>query len=126
MAKKTKADLGKFFGKLYSFNVSLKVYHWHVTGPGSYAQHIALDQAIESVTDVLDRIVETSYALKGDIKIVVPETSVPEDIIKYCKEFYEYIHESRKLFEDINFQDSILDDYQEAIQQLLYRLIRLK
>lgn len=119
------SDLGVFFGKLYSYNTSLKLYHWHVTGKGSYAQHIALDQAIDSLSDPLDRIVETTYAMKGDIEIVIPETKVPADIIKHAEDYYNYVEKGRELFSEA-FLESILDDFQEAIQQLLYRLKRLQ
>ncbi|WP_313382244.1 DUF5856 family protein [Proteiniphilum saccharofermentans] len=118
-------EIGTFIGELFSFNNSLKLYHWHVTGEGSYAQHIALDQAIAALTDLLDRITETTYALKGDLNIVVPQTSVPGDIVKHVSGFYEYVESKRELFTE-DFSESILDDIQEAIQQLLYRLVRLQ
>ncbi|MCC8034814.1 MAG: DUF5856 family protein [Rikenellaceae bacterium] len=120
-----KTQIGEFFGRLFSFNTSLKLYHWHVTGQGSYAEHIALDQAIDTLLDVIDRIVETSYSLYGDIDIVVPETPVPENIEEYCQQFYDYIDESKEMFTE-DFSSSILEDYQEAIQQLLFRLRRLR
>lgn len=118
-------QMGEVFGRMYSFNASLKLYHWHVTGTGSYAEHIALDQAIETLTDVLDRIVETSYSLYGDIEIVVPETPVPENIEQHCQKFYDSLTESKELFKE-DFSSSIIDDFQEAIQQLLFRLRRLR
>lgn len=119
------AKVGTFVGNLFAFNNSLKLYHWHVTGKGSYAQHIALDQAIESLLDVTDRVTETTYALLGDIEIVIPETKTPDNIIKHAEAFFDYIEEQRKLFPEA-FTQSILDDYHEAIQQLLYRLKRLQ
>ncbi len=118
-------EIGTFIGELFSFNNSLKLYHWHVTGKGSYAQHIALDQAIDTLTGLLDRITETTYALKGDLNIVIPQTSVPGDIVKHATGFYEYVDSKRDLFTE-DFSGSILDDIQEAIQQLLYRLVRLQ
>jgi hypothetical protein len=118
-------EIATFIGKLFSFNSSLKLYHWHVTGKGSYAQHIALDQAIESLSDVTDRIAETTYSLKRDLNIVIPETSNPADIVKHASDFYKYVESQRELFSEA-FTQSILDDYQEAIQQLLYRLVRLQ
>lgn len=117
-------EIGEFFGKMYAYNNSLKLYHWHVTGKGSYAEHMALDQALEDLADVLDRIVETSYALYGDIKVVIPETPVPGNIVEHSEKFYKYVDYQRELFKE-NFTAAILDDYQEAIQQLLYRLKRL-
>lgn len=118
-------EIGTFIGELFSFNNSLKLYHWNVTGQGSYAQHIALDQAIAVLSDSIDRITETTFALKGDLNIVIPETSVPGDIVKHTSGFYEYVESKRELFSE-DFSKSILDDIQEAIQQLLYRLVRLQ
>ncbi|NDV82646.1 DUF5856 family protein [Bacteroides sp. 51] len=117
-------EIGEFFGKMYAYNNSLKLYHWHVTGKGSYAEHMALDQALDDLADALDRIVETSYALYGDIKVVIPETPVPANIVEHSEKFFKYVDYQRDLFKE-NFTAAILDDYQEAIQQLLYRLKRL-
>lgn len=114
-----------FFGSVYSFSSSLKLYHWHVSGSGSYSQHIALDQAITSLLATTDRLVETSYAMFGDMQIVIPTTSCPSDIVKHCEDFYAHVEERRELFVE-DFAQSILDEHQEAIQQLLYRLRRLQ
>ncbi len=118
-------EIGTFIGEMFSFNSALKLYHWHVSGPGSYAQHIAIDQALETLLDVIDRITETTYALKGDLEIRIPETKRPENITMFATDFYNYVEKHRDLF-DQDLSDSIIDDYQEAIQQLIYRLARLK
>jgi hypothetical protein len=120
-----KQEVSVFFGKIFSFNSSLKLIHWHVTGKGSYAAHLSLDQAIETLLDVTDRIVETSYAVLGDLDIVIPETKRPDDFVGHIEAFYEYIEHQRKLFSEV-FVQSILDEYQEGIQQLLFRLKRLQ
>ncbi|MFV0420093.1 MAG: DUF5856 family protein [Dysgonomonas sp.] len=124
MAKNVTA-VADFIGRLFSFNSSLKLHHWHVTGKASYAQHIALDQAIEDLTDATDRLVETSYAIKGDLEIVIPETKNPTNIVKHAEDFFNYTEGKRELFAEA-FTQAIIDDYQEAIQQLLYRLKRLQ
>lgn len=117
-------EMGEFLGKMFAYNNSLKLFHWEVTGRGSYAEHIALDQALTDLAAVLDRMVETSYALYGDINVVIPETRVPANIIEHSEQFFKYVDYQRSLFEK-SFTASILDDYQEAIQQLVYRLKRL-
>jgi DNA-binding ferritin-like protein len=124
-ATSVNAEIATFIGKMFSFNSSLKLHHWHITGKASYAQHIALDQAIEDLLDVTDRLVETSYALKGDLNIVIPETKNPSDIVKHAEDFFKYSETQRELFAEA-FTQAIIDDYQEAIQQLLYRLKRLQ
>lgn len=120
-----KEEVSVLFGKIFSFNSSLKLIHWHVTGKGSYAAHLSLDQAIETLLDVTDRVVETSYAVLGDLDIVIPQTKRPDDYVGHIEAFYEYIEHQRKLFSEA-FVQSILDEYQEGIQQLLFRLKRLQ
>lgn len=122
---KNMKQTGTFLGEMFAFNNSLKLYHWHVSGPGSYAQHMALDQAIDSLRETLDSIVETSYALYGDIEIIIPETKVPEDIVSHASDFYDKVTNDREMFEE-SFSGGLFDDYQESIQQLLYRLKRLQ
>lgn len=123
--KGSTAEIGAFLGKIVSFNNSLKLYHWHVTGTGSYAKHIALDQALEDLTEATDRLVETTYAMAGDVTIVIPETKVPTDIVKHATDFYAVVEDARKYFTEA-FTQAIIDDYHEALQQMLYRLKRLQ
>ncbi len=117
--------IAEFYGNVFAHNNSMKLYHWTVTGTGSYARHIAIDQALESLTEVLDRLVETSMAMYGDLDIVIPATSIPQDIVKHCQAFYDYVEKSRDLFPEA-FTQSIIDDYHEALQQVLYRMTRLQ
>ena len=121
----TNMEIATFIGELFSFNSSLKLYHWSVTGTGSYAKHMALDEAIASLLDVIDRITETTYALVGDLHISIPETKTPDNITKHVSEFYNYVEKHRDLFPEA-FSQSIIDDYQEALQQLIFRLVRLE
>ena len=120
-----KEEVSVLFGKIFSFNNSLKLIHWHVTGKGSYAAHLSLDQAIETLLEATDRLVETGYAILGDLDIVIPETKRPDDYVGHIEAYYEYMEHQRRLFSEA-FVQSILDDYQEGIQQLLFRLKRLQ
>ncbi|MDR0934041.1 MAG: DUF5856 family protein [Burkholderiaceae bacterium] len=103
----------------------MKLSHWAVTGKGSYARHMAIDEALNTLISVLDRLVETSIAMYGDLKITIPETKPPKDMVKHCQSFYAEVEKARDLFPEA-FTQSILDDYHEALQQLLYRMIRLQ
>lgn len=125
MAKTSNKEIAEFIGQLFSFNSSLKLYHWSVTGTGSYAKHMALDEAIGSLLGVIDRITETTIAMVGDLGISIPETKAPVDIVKHASDFHLYVDKHRDLFPEA-FSQSIIDDYQEAIQQLVYRLVRLQ
>ena len=118
-------EIADLFGKMFAFNNSLKLYHWHVTGKGSYAQHMALDEGLGDMIDALDRIVETAYAMHGDLDVVIPQTLTPKDIVKHAENFFDVLEDGRELF-SAAFVQAIIDDYQEAVQQLLYRLKRLQ
>jgi DNA-binding ferritin-like protein len=115
-----------FLGELISFRNSLKLIHWSITGKGSYEAHISLDQAIDSLVEVTDRLVETTFALKGTLNIVIPETARPKDYLKHIEGFYKHVEKTRKQLFSESFSQSIIDDVQEAIQQLLFRLKRLE
>ena len=125
--KNNKTGVAAFLGELISFRISLKLIHWSITGKGSYEAHISLDQAIDSLADVTDRLVETSFALEGTLEIVIPETAHPaQHYIKHIEGFYSRVEDQRKSLFPESFSQSIIDEVQEAIQQLLFRLKRLE
>lgn len=121
---KTK-EITSLLGELVSFRDGLKLYHWHVTGEASYAVHIAIDQAVDELNDPIDELIETSYALYGDLEIVVPETKRPANLVKYVEDTYANLEKARDLFDE-SFSGGIIDGIQQANQQLLYRIKRLK
>ena len=125
-SKENKNEVAAFLGEMISFRSSLKLIHWSVTGRGSYEVHISLDQAIDSLVEITDRLVETTFALKGTLEIVVPETMRPKDYIKHIEGFYKRVEDTREQLFPESFSQSIIDDGQEAIQQLLFRLKRLE
>ncbi|MFB6454950.1 DUF5856 family protein [Chitinophaga sp. Hz27] len=123
--KSTEISTGEFLGIMFSFNSSLKLLHWDAQGKGSYAAHIALDQAEHDLRKILDRLVETTMATKGDMDMTIPETRKPKEAIAYIEGFYTVVEAKRDLFSE-QFTQSIIDEYQEGIKQLLYRLKRLQ
>lgn len=116
--------IAKFIGEAYAFRTALKLHHWEVTGSGSYATHIALDQGIDQVSGVIDELAETSVALYGTLNIKVDAVENPVNIIKYCEDFHNRIKGMYNVFNE-SFQKSILDSLDESVVQLLYRLKRL-
>lgn len=118
-------EITVFLGELVSYRDALKLYHWHVTGEASYAVHIAIDQAVDQINDPIDGLIETSYALYGDLDISIPETKRPGNLIKFVEDFYAKVEKNRELFAE-SFSGGIIDGLQEANQQLLYRIKRLK
>ncbi|RQO32595.1 hypothetical protein DBR32_03090 [Taibaiella sp. KBW10] len=122
----TNKKIATFLGEMISFRNSLKLIHWSITGRGSYEAHISLDQAIESLADITDRLVETTFALNGALEIVIPETARAKEYIKHIEGYYKHVETTREALFPETFSQSIIDDAQEAIQQLLFRLKRLE
>ena len=125
-ARENKNEITAFLGEMISFRTSLKLIHWSITGKGSYEVHLSLDQAIDSLVDITDRLVETTFALEGTLDLVIPEATRPKDYIKYIEDYYKRVEEKREQLFPESFSQSIIDDAQEAIQQLLFRLKRLE
>ncbi len=125
-AKKNKELIADFLGEMIAFRNSLKLIHWSITGKGSYETHISLDQAIDSLIDITDRLVETTFALEGSLEISIPATTRPKEHVKYIEGYYKDIESRRKKLFPETFSQSIIDEAQEAIQQLLFRLKRLE
>ncbi|HAT57056.1 MAG TPA: hypothetical protein DCS74_05720 [Veillonellaceae bacterium] len=124
MSAKNSQKVNTFLGEVIARTNALKLIHWHITGKGSYAIHISLDTAVEALNICSDRLIETTYAYEGDIEITVPETKRPANAVEFIESFYQLISDGRELFQE-NFSQAILDDYQEALYQLLYRVKRL-
>lgn len=118
-------NIGNLIGEMMAFRNSLKIHHWLVTGTASYARHMALDQAVNDLDDIIDRIAETTIAVHGAFDIIAPMSSTPTDIISSCKDFYKRVDDARELFSEI-FTQAIIDDFQEGVQNLIYRLERLQ
>lgn len=124
--KNDKSEVASFLGELISFRNALKLIHWSIKGKGSYEAHISLDQAIDSLVDITDRLVETTFALEGTLDITIPETVRRKDHIKYIEDFYQRVKDRREELFPESFSQSIIDDAQETVQQLLFRLKRLE
>ena len=81
MAKTSKAgNYGTFCSDLFACADIIKIAHLKAKGPGSYAQHVALGELYDALTDMADDITETIQGYKGILTISIPATSYMEPI----------------------------------------------
>lgn len=108
-----------------------QVYHWRVTGVGSYAAHKALQEYYEGIVDLLDTIVE-SYQGKYGIQSIKPVNGIDNDasvenIISYFEKIAKFVDSKRK---DESLKDSFIqneiDNIVLLVNSTLYKLKNLK
>lgn len=101
--------------------------HLQVTGPGSYAQHIAFNEIYDALPDLADTIAE-GYQGACEVILNYPEkapvtlTSV-EGAIEYLREISYKIHELQEVMphsEVVNNLDLIKDAINSAKYKLLF------
>lgn len=124
VANTSRSEVARFISVAFGFRVAIKLHHWNITGNASYARHIAIDEAIDTFDDIVDRLAETSVQEYGTLAFKVSETSNPTNIIDYCNNFKRMVDKAYDIFPQ-SYQKSILDDMAECVSQLLYRLKRL-
>jgi len=111
--------------KIYSYKVKLKFAHWNATGQGSYAKHMAIDEAHDHIAKLLDKLVETTIGNGETIEFCMPETHEAPSIIEASEWMYYKIDYCRELFTE-SYSQAILDEIQECIKHLNYKLTRLQ
>jgi hypothetical protein len=81
MAKTAKSDnFGTFCSDLFACADIIKIAHLKAKGPGAYAQHVALGDLYDALTDMADDITETIQGYKGILTISILATSYQEPI----------------------------------------------
>jgi Family of unknown function (DUF5856) len=92
--------------------------HWTVTGPGSFAKHMALNNFYDKVPSLLDGFVESfqgKYGLLHDFK---PGFEVPFDPLSFITSIAEFIESVRR--KDGFPQDSYLQNQVDEMLALTY------
>lgn len=113
--------------------LSFKAHHWHlaVTGPGSYAKHMALGDIYPYFHDVADKLSETAQgagmtvATTGSVavKLTPPDRAVAEIegfIVKL-----EVAEDSMDEVEGLEWMVNIIQEIQGTLYGHLYKLKRL-
>lgn len=103
--------------------------HWKVTGPGSYAQHVALGDFYDALIDKIDSIVEAYQGYFDLIAMVPPRPGalLPNDIVKHLSDDCDWIMENREeIAQDNSAVENLLDELLASYMSTLYKLRNLK
>lgn len=117
--KKTVSPTG-YFSKLFEIRNTLYLCHLRQYDE-KLSTHLALDEAQEGIQDLIDRLVETYFGLYGTMDFNSPESSPTRDILSYTQSSHDFVKSNRSLFTDSSLLQ-IIDDIQEVLSKLLYKL----
>lgn len=74
------SENGTFCSELFACANIIKIAHLKAKGPGAYAQHVALGEIYDAVSDMADDITETIQGYEGILNISIPAASYMEPL----------------------------------------------
>lgn len=114
---------GEFILTLFNARTAAHVAHLSVTGPGSYAKHVALAEFYEGIVGLADRFAEGYVGCYGElIKFGGSSFKMERDPIKMLEGLKGVIDAARKECGDHGFLQQICDDMMELVGTTLYKL----
>jgi len=126
MAKTSKgSDYGTFSSDLFAFADIIKIAHLKAKGPGAYAQHVALGELYDSVSDMADDITETIQGYKGILTISIPASSFMEPISYIKSKRSEIISKMEIICKEMPDVENKLQDLVGVMSKTIYKLENL-
>jgi DNA-binding ferritin-like protein len=100
--------------------------HWKVHGPGSYAQHMALDAFYTELIGLIDKYVEMHQGAFGLMKGVSPATVPTANLTEHIAEEAKWIEDNReRLSQDVCALENALDEIVGLYLTTYYKLKNL-
>ena len=116
----------ELFAKLFQARDFLHLTHLKVSGPGAYAEHVALNDAYDKILPLVDGMIESWQGSRGKIaEISLDAVSADIEPIEYVKNIIAYIEVNRKSISESWLQNEI-DEVQKLLTTTLYKLENLK
>jgi len=125
MAKKPSDNYGTFCSDLFACADIVKIAHLKAKGPGSYAQHVALGELYDALTDMADDITETIQGYKGILTINIPATSYMEPVSYIKGKRATLIGMIEKVEEEMPDVSNKLQDLIGVMSRTIYKLENL-
>jgi len=114
------------FAKLFQARDFFHLSHLKTQGAGSYAAHVALNDAYDKILGLVDGIVESWQGSHGKLAdITLSAVAADTDPVVYITSLVKYIEVSRKSISESWLQNEI-DEVQKLLTSTLYKLENLK
>ena len=116
-------NCGEFIFTLLNARTAAHIAHLSVTGPGSYAKHIALGEFYEGISGLADRFAESYQGCEGElIKFGGSSFKLERDPVKMLEGLKGVIATARGECGEYPFLQQICDDMTELVSSTLYKL----
>ena len=104
------------------------IFHWQVTGVGSYSAHKALNKYYDEILELVDGIVESFQGKYGIQRGYTSPATFKEDgqFINYFEALAMYVETIRTKIPQDSYIQNEVDTVVKLIQTTKYKLINLK
>jgi len=116
-----RGTVAEYFGKLVYTECAMHAFHTQNT---SYAQHMALGEYYEKLTELNDSLIESYQGEYGIVKYK-PVPCKASDPVSYLEELSEYMERNKKLFKE-GYLINVIDEICHLNYTTLYKLKFLK
>lgn len=118
--------IGELFGNLFLIRNQIHLNHLKITGNGSYAGHIALNEFYDQLVDMIDGLIESYQGKYGIIQITIPNHT-NMDSIMILEKLASLTDDGsyHRIFKDTYLQNQI-DELTTLTYKTLYKLKNLK
>jgi DNA-binding ferritin-like protein len=121
----------KLISTLMASRDQAHIFHWQVTGQGSYATHKALNNYYDAVPDLVDGLVESYQGKHGIVKGYSPAEQYSEydssTVLKYFKGLASYVE---RCYDKLDAKDTYIlnqiDNVKELVYSTIYKLENLQ
>lgn len=102
------------------------MHHFMVSGPGSYAKHVALGELYSGLQDKADELAEAFMGCTGQaLKFTGASVSVGADPVADVRALYAFAEGKRAAMGDESHIQNLVDEACSTISTALYKLTRL-
>jgi DNA-binding ferritin-like protein len=115
-------------GTLLQSRNQAHIYHWQVTGEGSYAAHRALRKYYDGIIDPVDALVESVQGRYGIVREYKMSGSIREDdnFVVYFEALCKFVESTRQQIPQDSYIQNQIDEIVSLIETTKYKLINLK
>lgn len=117
-------QMGLLIGTLMQSRNQAHVYHLQVTGPGSYAAHVALQAYYDGIIPLIDGLVESYQGKYGILTGYKMSSSLREDgnMVSYFEALCVFVEKVRQYIPQDSYIENQIDTIVELINSTKYKL----